>query len=136
MIVNQDVDGYTKTLNHRKILQKTRKNNNPLKTKRILKPKYNLSGGRFLHSACQGANRPSTPTPMSYATTPGRYWRVANIKKHIAATKAFALRHTEALHCGRKIKFVKSNRQADKNARHWTKAHKLFLHKTSNTVTK
>jgi len=34
-MVNLDVDSYSKTLNHRKILRKTQKNN-PLKTKRIL----------------------------------------------------------------------------------------------------
>jgi len=38
MTVNPAVDGYTKTLNHRKILRKTQKNNNLLKNKR--KPKY------------------------------------------------------------------------------------------------
>jgi len=45
MKVNLDVDGYTKTLNHRKIIPKIQKNNNLLKTKTILKPKYKLSGG-------------------------------------------------------------------------------------------
>jgi len=39
MMVNLDVDGYSKTLSHRKILRKTQKNNNLLQTKRILKPK-------------------------------------------------------------------------------------------------
>jgi len=38
-----DVDGYTKTLNHQNVLRKTQKNNNLLKTKRILKPKYSMS---------------------------------------------------------------------------------------------
>jgi len=52
-MVHPDVDGYSKTPNHRKILKKTHKNN-LLKTKRILKPKYKLSGGRFLHLACHG----------------------------------------------------------------------------------
>jgi len=46
MIVNPDVDGYNKILNHREILRKTQKNNNLLKTTRILKPKYKLSGGQ------------------------------------------------------------------------------------------
>jgi len=50
-MVNPDVDGYTKALNIRKILQK---NNNLLTLKRILKAKYMLSGGLFLHLACQG----------------------------------------------------------------------------------
>jgi len=45
MMVNPDVDGYAKTLNHQKILRKTKKMKNLLKTKRILKPKYKLSGG-------------------------------------------------------------------------------------------
>jgi len=40
MIVNPDVDRYAKTLNHRKSIRKTQKDNNLLKTKRILKPKY------------------------------------------------------------------------------------------------
>jgi len=41
-MVNPDVDSYAKTLNHRKIIQKTQKNNKLLKTKGILKPKYHL----------------------------------------------------------------------------------------------
>jgi len=32
MIVNPDVDGYTETINQRKILQKTQKDHNLLKT--------------------------------------------------------------------------------------------------------
>jgi len=40
-MVNLDVDNYAKTLNHRKIIRKTQKNN-VLKTKRIVKPKYHL----------------------------------------------------------------------------------------------
>jgi len=39
MIVDPDVDGYTETLNHRKILRNTQKSN-LLKTKRILKTKH------------------------------------------------------------------------------------------------
>jgi len=35
MIVNPDVDFYTKTPNHRKAIRKTQKNNNLLKDKRI-----------------------------------------------------------------------------------------------------
>jgi len=34
MMVNPDVDGYTGTLNHRKILLKNARNNNLLKTKK------------------------------------------------------------------------------------------------------
>jgi len=41
--LNPDVDGYTKTLYHRKILRKTQKTT-VLKTIRILKPKHKLSG--------------------------------------------------------------------------------------------
>jgi len=57
MMVNPDVNGYAKTLNHRKSpknFRKTQKYSNRLKTKRIQKPKYKLSaagGGRFLHLA-------------------------------------------------------------------------------------
>jgi len=40
-MVNPGVDVYAKTLNHRKIIRKTQKNN-LLKTKRIRKPKYCL----------------------------------------------------------------------------------------------
>jgi len=43
MMVNPD--GYNKTLNHRKILRKAQKIKNLLKIKRILQPKYKLSGG-------------------------------------------------------------------------------------------
>jgi len=41
-MVNPDVDGYTETLNHRKINRKTQINNNllPMKTKKILQTKY------------------------------------------------------------------------------------------------
>ena len=62
MMVNPDVYGYAKTLNHRKTsknIRKTQKYNNRLKTKRIQKPKYKLSaasGGRFLHLACLPAS--------------------------------------------------------------------------------
>jgi len=55
-----------KILNHRKIIRKTDKNNNVLKTKRMLKPKYKLSGGRYLGLACQGGNSPLCP--FSHAT--------------------------------------------------------------------
>ena len=41
MVLNPDVDGYTKTLYHRKILQKTQKTT-VLKTIRKLKPKHKL----------------------------------------------------------------------------------------------
>jgi len=42
MMVNPDVDSYDKTLNHWKIIREKQKNNNLLKTKRMLKPKYHL----------------------------------------------------------------------------------------------
>ena len=39
------------------------KSNNLLKTKRMLKPKY--EGDRFLHLACQGGNSPLCPTSVT-----------------------------------------------------------------------
>jgi len=53
-MVISDVDGCSKTLNHRKILRETQESNTQLKTKRILKPKCKLSGVLFLYLACQG----------------------------------------------------------------------------------
>jgi len=41
-MVNPDVDSHAKILNHRKVIRKTHKNKNLLKTKRILIPKYHL----------------------------------------------------------------------------------------------
>ena len=59
-MVNLDVDGYTKTLNHRKIFRKMQKTNNLLKTKTILKPNYKLSGSSvFTFSLPGGEIRPS-----------------------------------------------------------------------------
>jgi len=49
MMVNLDVDGYTKTQNHRKIIRKLQKNNNLPKTKTILKPKHHLRWGFGFH---------------------------------------------------------------------------------------
>jgi len=63
-MVNPDVDGYTKTLNHGKILQKVQKIKNLLKTKRILKPKYKLSGGPFCTISLPFAPLP----PVNYVT--------------------------------------------------------------------
>jgi len=40
MMASPHVDGYIKTLNHRKILRKMKKIKNLLKTKRIIKSKY------------------------------------------------------------------------------------------------
>jgi len=47
-MVNLDVDSSAKTLNHRKIIRKTQKNN-VLKTKWILKPKYHLRWRSSFH---------------------------------------------------------------------------------------
>ena len=46
---------------------KNAKNNNLLKTKRILNPKYKLSYGPFFHLACQG-KQCATLLPVSYTT--------------------------------------------------------------------
>jgi len=43
-MVNPDVDGYVKTLNHRKILWKSQKEQ-PTEYQKNIKPKYKLSGG-------------------------------------------------------------------------------------------
>jgi len=56
MMVNSDVDGFGKTLNYRTIA----KNKKLLKAKRILKPKYKLSGGpSFRFSLQKRTIRPS-----------------------------------------------------------------------------
>jgi len=63
MKVNLDVDGYTKILNHRKIIRNIQRND-LLKTKTILKPKYKLSGGSvYTFSLPRGGN--STLCPLS-----------------------------------------------------------------------
>jgi len=54
MIVNPEVDVHTKTLNHRKILRKSNKNNILLNIKRTLSLNINSMGAWFSHSACQG----------------------------------------------------------------------------------
>ena len=60
MMVDPVVDGYTKTLNHRKIVRKMQKYRNLLKTNIILKPKYKLSGDLiFTFSLPVGAIHPS-----------------------------------------------------------------------------
>jgi len=43
---------------------KNAKNNNLLKTERMLKPKYKLSAGLFLHLACHGER--FAPLPPSF----------------------------------------------------------------------
>jgi len=56
MMVNSDVDGFSKTLNYRTII----KNKKLLKSKRILKPKYKLIGGpSFRFSLQKGTIRHS-----------------------------------------------------------------------------
>jgi len=66
---------YLKSLNNQKILQKTQKGNNLLKTKRILKMKYKLMGWPvFTRSLPGGAILPSSP--VSYATA------CATLKSH------------------------------------------------------
>jgi len=63
MMVNLDVDDYSKTLNHRKIIRKLQKKN-PLTTKTILKPKYKLRWSSvFTFSLSRGGN--STHCPLS-----------------------------------------------------------------------
>jgi len=52
-MVNQDVDGHTKTLNHWKIFRKTQKIKNLLETKRILNRNISSVAARFLQFACQ-----------------------------------------------------------------------------------
>jgi len=59
MIVNSDVDGYTKTRNHKTNYPKSPKK--LLKTKRVLKPKNKPSGGpSFTFSLQEGTIRPSS----------------------------------------------------------------------------
>ena len=65
MMVNPDVDGYSTTLNHLKILRKTQKIDSLLKktqkinsNKGILKPKYKLSWSQMLYLTCQGGDSP------------------------------------------------------------------------------
>ena len=73
MVVNPDVDSYTKAVNHRRILQKTQENNNQPKSNRILKPKYciNEMGAQFSHllqfTRGVGGDLSLCP-PVSYAT--------------------------------------------------------------------
>jgi len=68
MMVNADVDGYTKALNHRKTPKNVKKNN-ILKTKRILKPNYKFSGGPVFTFTSPGGRGNSRLFPtVSYAT--------------------------------------------------------------------
>ena len=67
MMLNPDVDGYTKTLNPRKILYK-RKNNVLLKTKIIAKAKYKLGGGLIFTFSLPGSWRFAPLSPVIHAT--------------------------------------------------------------------
>jgi len=59
-MMNADVDGYTKTLNHRKIIWKTQK-------KTILKPKYKLGGDPlFTFNLTGGEVCPSAPCRLRH----------------------------------------------------------------------
>jgi len=62
--VSSAVDGYP-NLNHRKILRKTQRSNNLLKTKNILKPKYKPSGDPFLLYISLARGGGSHPCPQS-----------------------------------------------------------------------
>jgi len=69
-MVNPAVDVCTKTLYHRKLFRKTQKSNNLLKTKRILKPKYKLSGEQvFTFSLPGGQFVPLAPSATPLAVT-------------------------------------------------------------------
>jgi len=59
-MVNQEVDGNTKTNNPRNA-----ENNNLLKIKRILKPKYKVSGGPVFTFSLPGGNSPFCPQSLN-----------------------------------------------------------------------
>ena len=61
MMVTPGVDGCGKALNHWKILQKTRNKN-----KRILKPKYKLSGSPVFAFNCFPGGRLTSLPSVSY----------------------------------------------------------------------
>jgi len=65
-MVNPDVDFYTKTQNQRKILQKTQKITNQLKTKIIVKPIYTLRASPVFTITLPGGYSPLSP--VMYAT--------------------------------------------------------------------
>jgi len=66
MMVNPDVDGYTKTLNHREVLRKTQKNNNLMKAKKMPKPKYKLSRGQVSAFSFQGGDSLLCPRQLRH----------------------------------------------------------------------
>jgi len=63
VVVNPNVNAYTKTLNQRKILRKTQKRDNLLKTKRILKAECKLTWGASVY--IQVARVIFAPLPQS-----------------------------------------------------------------------
>jgi len=65
--MDPDVDAKTKTVSHRKIIRKAHKNNNLLKIKWMLKPKYKLSGRQFFTCSLPGGQL-APLSPVSYAT--------------------------------------------------------------------
>jgi len=66
MVNSNDRDGQTKTPTHRNIIRKTHKNNNLLKTKTMLKPKYKLSGRPVFTFSMPGANSPLCPRQLRH----------------------------------------------------------------------
>jgi len=67
-MVNPDVDSYAKIPNHWKIIQKTQKNNNLLKTKWILKPKYHLKWRSGIHILIATEGEFAPLPPVTYVT--------------------------------------------------------------------
>jgi len=64
MMVNLDVGGYTKTINHRNIIRKMQKKQQPTENQINTKTEYKLSVARFSHLACQEGGK-STLCPLS-----------------------------------------------------------------------
>jgi len=60
------VDGYTKTQNHRKTLRKTQKNNNLLKTKRIVNTKIQAMGGPGFYISLPGGGLHPCPRQLRH----------------------------------------------------------------------
>ena len=97
MMVNLDVNGCTtKTLNHQKLLRKTRKR--LLKTKRILKPKHKLSWGPSFTFTV--ACRRGQFTPLAAAGRPKHsknfHWQIARGEKfwrYLPLTRSFQVCH-------------------------------------------
>jgi len=66
-MVNPDVDGYIKTLNHRKILRKTRKTTTYCKRKEYWNRSVSYVWARFNIQLARGSDSPLCP-PFSYVT--------------------------------------------------------------------